>query len=123
MARIASIVFVIATVLVPGLGQKKPDAKAESAPASQPAPAAPAAGIDPELQKEIDSLSAALNGAKINCVPGKSFDFCGTITEAQLTLLMEVADRSFKIFEDLTAEAGGVAGERATGATAVPAGK
>lgn len=110
---LAAVLFV-----APVLAQKKPDAKPESAPA-----ALPAYTVDAELQKELDAIEAAVAG-KMSCVPGKTFDVAGTVNATQLQVLMEVADRAFKIFEDITAGAGGVAGVSSTGTTgAAPAGK
>ena len=120
MSRLACVLLVAAMSTLPLLAQKKPEPKPESAPASQPTIA-----IDPELQKEIDAINTAMS-VKLNCVAGKNFDLVGTINPTQLQLLMEVADRTFKIFEEVTAGSGGVAGASATGngsASGAPAGK
>jgi len=117
MSRLACVLVVLAVASAPAFSQKKPDAKPESAPASQPTIL-----VDAELQKEIDSMNAEMN-VKVNCVPGKNFDFVGTINPSQLQLLMEAAERAFKVFEDITAGAGGVAGPTATGSAQTTAGK
>lgn len=109
MVRIAWVLVIAVAAVVPLRAQKKPDPKPETAPASQPA-----AAVDPELQKELDAIGADLS-VRLNVLPGKTFDLVGTINPAQLQLLMEVADRAFKIFEDMAAGAGGVASESATG--------
>jgi hypothetical protein len=118
MSRFASALLILALAASLSLAQKKPEpAKPESAPASQPTFL-----IDAELQKEIDSMNAEMN-VKLNCVPGKNFDVVGTINPTQLALLMEVADRAFKVFEEVTSGAGGVAGPSTTGQTPAPAGQ
>jgi hypothetical protein len=117
MTRIVWMLVFLAALAVQLPAQKKPDPKPESAPASQPA-----IPIDAELQKELDSMAAELS-VKMNCVPGKTFDLAGTINPSQLTVLMEVADRAFKMFEDITAGAGGVAGPSSTGSAPRPAGQ
>jgi hypothetical protein len=117
MSRLACMLLIVAIATTVSPAQKKPEPKPESAPASQPT-----ALVDAELQKEIDSINKELN-VKLQCVPGKNFDMIGTVNPTQLSLLLEVAERAYKVFEDVAAGAGGVAGPTATGTAAAPAGK
>jgi hypothetical protein len=98
-------------VVHPGVAQKKPDPKK---PESAPVPVPEAPPLAPALQRELDSIGKDV-GATLNGISGKTFDVAGTINTSQLSLLMEVADKAYGIFEQLTAGSGGVAGERATG--------
>jgi hypothetical protein len=113
MSKITCVLLSAATLAAPLWSQKKAEPKPESAPAEAAFP------VDPELQKELDAIATDVGG-KMNCVPGRNFDVAGTINSTQLQLLMEVADRAFRIFEEITADAGGVAGERVTGQTNAP---
>jgi hypothetical protein len=120
MRGLLMAVVVAAWIVVQGVSQNKspakPGGKAETQPAGEPAPMYV---VSPELQKELDAIGTAVGG-KINCVPGKTFDLAGTINAPQLQMLMEVADRAFKIFEEMTAGAGGVAGASSTNQAAAP---
>ena len=123
MVRVLCVILAMAAFLGQAVAQKKPEAAGKGKkPAKEMPPPEAAPPLDPELKRELDALEKEV-GAPIRCVQGKNFDVAGPIPTSQLELMMEVADRAYRVFEELTADAGGVAGERVTGASPLPAGK
>ena len=105
MSRLACVLLVAAIV---ARALSRPRRSRIRSPRARPR-RSPTILIDAELQKEIDSINTELN-VKLNCVPGQELRPRRHDQPDPAPLLMEVADRAFKIFEEIDGGAGGVAG-------------